>query len=94
MNFANLSQEYNLTIEFLMSMYDRTVDKENFVDGVKMFANGVMPYVIATGTDPIYIGKLKQEIADNFIAQEQARAEKEKNIKKAAYKSLRKRFKK
>ena len=66
MNFETLASKYGLTVDFVKELRDKVVDKENFVRAVKMFANGLLPYNMATGKDPINVAEYRKVVAKNL----------------------------
>lgn len=63
-----LSEQFNLSVEFLTEFHDKIVDKENFNRAVRMFVAGLMPYDIATGQDPINVAELRHKVAQDLWA--------------------------
>ena len=57
----SLSERFNLSVEFLTELHDKIVDKENFTRAVRMFMDGLMPYDIATGKEPINVAELRPQ---------------------------------
>lgn len=80
MNFEALASKYGLTVDFVKELHDKVVDKENFARAVKMFANGTLPYDMATGNDPINVAELRHQVATKMW---EFRKNKEANIAKA-----------
>lgn len=80
MNFEALASKYGLTVDFVNQLHDKVVDKENFARAVKMFANGTLPYDMATGNDPINVAELRHQVATKMW---EFRKNKEANIAKA-----------
>lgn len=64
----SLSERFNLSLEFLTELHDKIVDKENFTRAVRMFMDGLMPYDIATGKDPINVAELRHKVAADIVA--------------------------
>lgn len=64
----SLSEQFNLSVEFLTELHDKIVDKENFTRAVRMFVNGTLSYDVATGNDPINIAELRHKVAANIWA--------------------------
>lgn len=64
----NLSERFNLSVEFLTELHDKIVDKENFTRAVRMFMDGLMPYDIATGKEPINVAELRHKVAADIVA--------------------------
>lgn len=63
-----LSEQFNLSVEFLTELHDKIVDKDNFTRAVRMFVNGLLPYDIATGQDPINVADLRHQVAKSLWA--------------------------
>lgn len=61
-----LASKYGLTVDFVKELHDKVVDKENFVRAVRMFANGTLPYDVATGKEPINVAELRHQVAKNM----------------------------
>lgn len=66
MNFEALASKYGLMVDFVKELHDKVVDKENFVRAVRMFANGTLPYDVATGKEPINVAELRHQVAKNM----------------------------
>lgn len=66
MNFETLASKYGLTVDFVKELHNKVVDKGNFVRAVKMFANGLLPYNMATGKDPINVAEYRKVVAKNL----------------------------
>lgn len=66
-NFETLASKYGLTVDFVQELHEKVVDKENFVRAIKMFANGLLPYDIATGNEPINVAELRNKVARNML---------------------------
>lgn len=64
----SLSERFNLSVEFLTELHDKIVDKENFTRAVRMFMDGLMPYDIATGKEPINVAELRHKVAADIVA--------------------------
>lgn len=63
-----LSEQYDLSVEFLTELHDKIVDKENFTRAVRMFVDGFLRYDIATGQDPINVAEIRHQVAKNLWA--------------------------
>jgi len=63
-----LATQYGLSVEFLTELETKIVDKENFTRAVRMFMDGLMPYDIATGKDPINVAELRHKVAADIVA--------------------------
>lgn len=61
-----LATQYGLSVEFLTELETKVVDKENFTRAVKMFADGLLPYDMATGKDPINVAEYRKTVARNL----------------------------
>lgn len=61
-----LATQYGLSIEFLTELETKVVDKENFTHAVKMFADGLLPYDMATGKEPINVAEYRKTVARNL----------------------------
>ena len=75
-----LAAKFDLSVEFLTDLEAKVVDKDNFARAVKMFADGLLPFDVATGKDPINVAALRKKIAGNIRA---FRADKQAKIKEA-----------
>ena len=64
--FETLASQYGLTVDFVKELHDKIVDKENFARAVKMFADGLLPYDMATGKDPINVAEYRKTVARNL----------------------------
>lgn len=62
----SLASKYDLTVDFLNELHDKIVDKENFARAVRMFVDGLMPYDMATGKDPINVAELRHKVASDL----------------------------
>lgn len=65
-SIEELSTQYGLSVEFLNELEAKIVDKENFTRAVKMFADGLLPYDMATGKDPINVAEYRKTVARNL----------------------------
>lgn len=65
-SFEALASKFGLTVDFVNELHDKVVDKENFARAVKMFADGLLPYDMATGKDTINVAKLRHKVAKNM----------------------------
>jgi hypothetical protein len=61
-----LAKRFNLSDEFLTDLYNKVVDKNHFFRAVRMFVDGLMPYAIATGKEPINITELRHQVAKSL----------------------------
>lgn len=64
----SLSERFDLSVEFLTELHDKIVDKENFTRAVRMFVDGLMPYDMATGQEPINVAELRHKVAADIVA--------------------------
>ena len=65
-SIEELSTQFGLSVEFLNELEAKIVDKENFARAVKMFADGLLPYDMATGKDPINVAEYRKTVARNL----------------------------
>lgn len=56
-SIETFATQYGLSVEFLTELEAKVVDKENFARAVKMFADGLLPYDMATRKDPINVAE-------------------------------------
>lgn len=61
-----LASKSGLSVEFLTELEAKVVDKENFARAVKMFNDGLLPYNMATGKDPINVAEYRKTVAKNL----------------------------
>lgn len=61
-----IAKKYNLAVDFVKSLHDKIIDKENFARAVRMFAVGLLPYDMATGNEPINVAEYRSKVARNF----------------------------
>ena len=61
-----LATQHGLSVEFLNELETKIVDKENFARAVKMFADGLLPYDMATGKEPINVAEYRKTVARNL----------------------------
>ena len=64
--FEALASKYGLTVDFVKFIHEKVIDKENFARAVKMFADGLLPYDMATGKDPINVAEYRKTVARNL----------------------------
>lgn len=64
----SLSERFNLSPDFLTELHNKIVDKENFTRAVRMFVDGLMPYDMATGQEPINVAELRHKVATDIWA--------------------------
>lgn len=62
----SLSERFNLSPDFLTELHNKIMDKENFTRAVRMFVDGLMPYDIATGQEPINVAELRHKVATDL----------------------------
>ena len=65
-SIETLASKYGLTVDFVKELHDKIVDKENFARAVKMFNDGLLPYDMATGKDPINVAEYRKTVARNL----------------------------
>lgn len=65
-SIETLAAQYGLSVEFLNELEAKIVDKENLARAVKMFADGLLPYDMATGKDPINVAEYRKTVARNL----------------------------
>ena len=65
-SIETLARQYGLTVDFVKELHDKIVDKENFARAVKMFNDGLLPYDMATGKDPINVAEYRKTVAGNL----------------------------
>lgn len=65
-SIEELSTQYGLSVEFLNELETRVVDKGNFARAVRMFADGLLPYDMATGKAPINVAEYRKIVAKNL----------------------------
>lgn len=75
-----LASKFGLSVEFLTELEAKVVDKENFARAVKMFADGLLPYDMATGQEAINVVELRRKVAKNMW---DFRCNQQENIKAA-----------
>lgn len=62
----SIASRYDLDVDFVQQLHDKVTDKENFARAVKMFADGLLPYDMATGKDPINVAEYRKTVAKNL----------------------------
>lgn len=62
-----LATQYGLSVEFLTELEAKVVDKDNFPRAVKMFADGLLPYDMATGKELINVAEYRKTVARNLL---------------------------
>ena len=77
-DFNGMASQYGLGVDFVQQLHERVVDKENFARAVKMFADGTMPFDIATGKEPINVASVRHDVAVNMWNTRKKRAERVK----------------
>lgn len=65
-SIETLASQYGLMVDFVKELHDKIVDKENFTRAVKMFNDGLLPYDMATGKEPINVAELRHQVAKNL----------------------------
>ncbi len=77
-NIEALASKFGLSVEFLNNLEAKVVDKENFGRAVKMFADGLLPYDMATGKDLINVAEYRKTVARNLLNFRKVQSEKVK----------------
>ena len=77
-DFEALASQYGLDVDFVHQLHEKVVDKENFARAVKMFADGTLPFDVATGDAPINVSSIRHDVAVNLIELRKMRADKVK----------------
>ena len=77
-DFEALASQYGLDVDFVHQLHEKVVDKENFARAVKMFADGTLPFDIATGNAPINVASIRHDVAVNMWNARKIRAERVK----------------
>ena len=77
-DFNGMASQYGLGVDFVQQLHERVVDKENFARAVKMFADGTLPFDIATGKEPINVASVRHDVAVNMWNTRKIRAERVK----------------
>ena len=65
-DFEALASQYGLDVDFVHQLHEKVVDKENFARAVKMFADGTLPFDVATGDAPINVASIRHDVAVNM----------------------------
>ena len=74
-DFEALASQYGLDVDFVHQLHEKVVDKENFARAVKMFADGTLPFDVATGDAPINVASIRHDVAVNMWNARNIRAE-------------------
>lgn len=74
-NFEALASKYGLTVDFVNQLHEKVMDKANFARAVKMFADGTLPYDMATGNEPINVAEYRSKVAHNMWNRRKLQAE-------------------
>ena len=74
-DFNGMASKYGLDAAFVQSLHEKIVDKENFARAVKMFADGTLPFDVATGDAPINVASIRHDVAVNMWNARKIRAE-------------------
>lgn len=74
-DFNGMASKYGLDAAFVQSLHGKIVDKENFARAVKMFADGTLPFDVATGDAPINVASIRHDVAVNMWNTRKIRAE-------------------
>ena len=77
-DFNGMASKYGLDAAFVQSLHEKIVDKENFARAVKMFADGTLPFDVATGDAPINVASIRHDVAVNMWNARKIRAERVK----------------
>lgn len=77
-DFEALASQYCLDMDFVHKLHEKVVDKENFARAVKMFADGTLPFDVATGDAPINVASIRHDVAVNMWNARKIRAERVK----------------
>ena len=65
-DFNGMASKYGLDAAFVQQLHEKVVDKDNFARAVKMFADGTLPFDVATGDAPINVASIRHDVAVNF----------------------------
>lgn len=74
----SIASRYDLDVDFVQQLHDKVTDKENFARAVKMFADGTLPFDVATGNAPINVTSIRNDVAVNMWNARKIRAERVK----------------
>lgn len=74
-SIETLASQYGLTVDFVKSLHDKIVDKENITRAVKMFNDGLLPFDMATGNEPINVAEYRSKVARNMWNRRKLQAE-------------------
>ena len=77
-DFNGMASKYGLDAAFVQQLHEKVVDKENFARAVKMFADGTLPFDVATGDAPINVASIRYDVAVNMWNARKIRAERVK----------------
>ena len=77
-DFNGMASKYGLDAAFVQQLHEKVVDKENFARAVKMFADGTLPFDVATGDAPINVASIRHDVAVNMWNARKIRAERVK----------------
>lgn len=77
-DFNGMASKYGLDAAFVQQLHEKVVDKENFARAVKMFADGTLPFDVATGDAPINVASTRHDVAVNMWNARKIRAERVK----------------
>ena len=77
-DFNGMASKYGLDAAFVQQLHEKVVDKDNFARAVKMFADGTLPFDVATGDAPINVASIRHDVAVNLLALRKMRADKVK----------------
>ena len=76
----SIASRYDLDVDFVLQLHDKVTDKENFARAVKMFADGTLPFDVATGDAPINVASIRHDVAVNMWNTRKIRAERVKEL--------------
>ena len=77
-DFNGMASKYGLDAAFVQQLHEKVVDKDNFARAVKMFADGTLPFDVATGDAPINVASIRHDVAVNMWNTRKIRAERVK----------------
>lgn len=77
-DFETLASKYGLDVDFVHQLHEKVVDKDTFARAVKMFADGTLPFDVATGDAPINVASIRHAVAVNMWNTRKIRAERVK----------------
>ena len=77
-DFNGMASKYGLDAAFVQQLHEKVVDKDNFARAVKMFADGTLPFDVATRDAPINVASIRHDVAVNMWNTRKIRAERVK----------------